>query len=128
MLIFSPKVERESSGPTPRAEAFQIVKAFLIRTTVIIDDALAKMIAVAEWGARDTAKSRVNALNVRIRSLRARGPIAVGLQLPLDRVINRTGITVFGSGTDLLRTSFEHVQDAQSGPWAYPNKSSVYLS
>jgi hypothetical protein len=46
----------------------------------------------------------------------------------LQGVIDGANIAVIGSGRDLIRTSFEHVQDAQSGPGTDSKERSVDLS
>src|ERR1700691_363369 len=102
MLIFASEVKGESPAPGISAEAINIVKPLLVGTAIIVDNALSEMITIAQRCAGDTEHATIYGPNLSMGTLRILHPLHVRFQFLRNRVVDTTGITIFGSITDLI--------------------------
>ena len=116
MLCFPPEIERESPHLGTAAEAAVIVESAFVWPSVVIDDGLAEMEAVAQRSAADATELCVDALQFCARRRPIQAAFDIGLELLHKCSIDRLRFFISCIGLNALGASLQHVCDAQARP------------
>src|ERR1700761_1547909 len=128
MLVFTAEVEGEASGFTPRGETCVIVEARLVGASVVIDDGLPEMEAVAKRRVGDAAEYRVGALKFSVNGALAEIVFEARSNFVQDAGIDVPCLLVVAVRIDAVCGVLQHVQNTQTGPGAQAEKCGIQIT